>query len=86
MDINFSENIIFVSVKKTKKSIVTVLDNIPNDKISDILSSCKSAFGCYGRIVTENGKESLVLQGDQKLKIDKAKPTIFNGFEIKVGK
>ncbi|ELA41792.1 uncharacterized protein VICG_01144 [Vittaforma corneae ATCC 50505] len=87
MDVNFSENIIFVTVKKAKRnSIITVLENVPKDRMKDILGLCKEKFGCSGHILIENGKESIALQGDQKFKIDKTKCTIFNGFEIKMGK
>lgn len=87
MDVNFSENVIFVSVKKAKRnSVITVLDNVPKDVIKDMLATCKGKFGCNGHILSENGKESMALQGDQKHKIEMARNTIFNGFDLKMGK
>lgn len=87
MSINFSENVIFVTVRKAKRnSVITVLENVPKDRMKDMLGVCKEKFGCSGHVLVENGKESIALQGDQKFKIEKAKGTIFSGFEIRMDK
>lgn len=85
MDIDFLENTILVSVKKQRNNLVTILQNVPKDKAKNILDSCRTKFGCGGSIAVENSKEVIVLQGDHKFSIEKAKKTIFNGFEIKSG-
>lgn len=83
MDLDFSENAISVIVKKNKNSYITLLENVPSDRIDKILSVCRSRFGCGGNIVKETVKPTILLQGDQKFNIEKTRATIFDGLELR---
>ena len=85
MEVDFLENVILISVKKHRNNYITVLHNVPRDRMGDILSACKVKFGCGGSISKDNSKEAIVLQGDHKRNVESVKNTIFNGFEIRIG-
>lgn len=85
MDIDFLENVILASVRRHKNNYITVLQNIPKDRLRPMLKSCKECFGCGGSIGTELSKDIIILQGDQTVKMRKYKDTIFEGFEIRSG-
>lgn len=84
MEVNLSEDAILVSVQKMKKSMVTVLENVPEDRIDKLLSTCRLKFGCGGSVVKDTKKSAIVLQGDHKYNIEKAKKTIFEGMDVKI--
>ena len=83
MDLDFSENTISVVVKKERNSCITLLENVPSDRIDKILSACRSRFGCGGSIVKESARPAIQLQGDQKFNIEKTRATIFDGLELR---
>lgn len=85
METNFLENVILVAVRKHKNNHITVLQNIPKDRIKPMLKSCKECFGCGGSVGTELSKDIIILQGDQTVKLKKHKDTIFEGFEMRSG-
>lgn len=85
MQVDFLENVILMSVKKHRNNYITVLHNVPKNKMKEILSACKTKFGCGGSVSLDNGKEAIILQGDHKHTIETVKNTIFNGFEIRNG-
>ena len=60
--VDFCENTVFITLSKSRKKLLTVLDNIPKDRLQGILSQCKTAFGCSGHVLEENGKELVALQ------------------------
>lgn len=84
MDLDFTENAISVTVKKCKNSYVTILDNVPLDRIDRLLSSCRSKFGCGGNIVKDSPTPAILLQGDQKFNIEKTRAAIFDGLELRI--
>lgn len=84
MDLDFSENAISITVKKCKNSYVTLLENVPADRIDKLLSTCRAKFGCGGSIVKDAAKPSILLQGDQKFNIEKMRKTAFDGLEFKM--
>lgn len=74
-----------MSVKKHRNNFITVLHNVPKDRMSELLTACKVKFGCGGSISRDNSKEAIILQGDHKRNVESCKNTIFNGFEIRNG-
>jgi len=83
MDLNLSEgDSVAVIVKKCKNSYVTVIQNLPADRMEKILSTCRSKFGCGGNVVKDAAKPSILLQGDQKHNIERHRGTIFDGLDM----
>lgn len=84
MEMDFSDNAVLVTIKKIKNSVVTQLENIPDDRIEGMLATCRSKFGCGGNINKSLGVPVLVLNGDQKFNIERTKATIFEGLELRM--
>ncbi len=79
---NTKSDIINVLVKKQKNSYITVLSNIPQYRINDILNVCRTKFGCGGNILKDAAIPSISLQGNQKFNIEKNKESIFKGLDV----
>lgn len=85
MDSLFSSNSVSVSVKKHKNSYITLVENLPADRIDSILSACRTKFGCGGSVLKKAAQPTIQLQGDQKYNVEKVKDTIFSGLELTLG-
>ncbi|KAI5170370.1 translation initiation factor 1 [Pancytospora epiphaga] len=84
MDTDFSDNAVLITIKKVKNSYLTQLENVPTDKIDQLLSACRSKFGCGGNINRSQNAPVLVLNGDQKFNIERTRTTIFEGLELRM--
>ncbi|KAI5148362.1 translation initiation factor 1 [Enteropsectra breve] len=84
MDLNFSENVVQITIKKFKNSYTTLIQNLPKERLDKILSTCRTKFGCGGSVVKDTTKPSILLQGDHKFNIEKFRNTIFEGLELKL--
>lgn len=71
-----------VLVKKQKNSYITILSNLPQVQINEILNRCRTKFGCGGNVLKESQVPTICLQGNQKFSVEKHKDSIFKGLEV----
>ena len=77
-----AEDTVVVSVRKVKNMMITYLENIPQDRLSSLLTACCSKFGCGGNIVKDSDKPAFWLRGDQKDNIRRNIDTLFGGLHL----